>query len=361
MNRRDFPFRLRISTILIIGRFDVRAMCERHDDGPFSYKIRKKEAAGRTTVLAGITMKKRKHITRGFSRIMGVMLIALMLASQAFAMEVPISQTEEMVNGRQTLVKVFEVPADTNPETLIETDLSQNGYDYEMSSIVKDVVTKSDKKNISQEQSVVCNTSKEDDARIEALKSLPAFIDYNEDGYTGKLYPLVNTLELEETGRTPHSGTNTITKSYTVDYNDESLVPSTVTSGGKTYTKSRVTFSDGSYSADGTIPDNYVATVTYSKGYSYTTVDGYKATMLYSGDVEYEADDTIQYTITYYGTPSQGSGHIFTTASGTPSLISWMLIIIAIAAAVVLILFIVRSRGGSASLPSLPNSKKKRD
>lgn len=229
--------------------------------------------------------------------------MTLLLTTQVFAMEVPVSQTEQMVNGQQTLVKVFEVSPSTDPQTLVEQDLVQNGYSYAMTSIVKDVESKEVEKEITQEETVTIDTSKEDDARVEALKSMPPFIEYDKDGFTGKLYPLVNTLELTETGRSSHSGSNKVTKTFTVDYNDESLIPGTISEGGKTYSRSSITWADGQYMEDGAIPENYVATATYSKPYSYTTVDGYEAKMTYTGEVKKVSDETVSYTLTYIGTP----------------------------------------------------------
>jgi len=231
------------------------------------------------------------------------LIAALMLMTQTYALEVPVSQTEQMINGQQTMVKVFEVSPETDPEALIETDLRQNGYVYTMTSIVKDVIKDESSRDITQTQVIGIANSDEDDARIEALKSMPAFIEYDKDGCAGKLYPIVNTLELTETGRTSHSGSSKITRTYTYEYNDDSLIPETVTENGKGYVKSSVSWTEGAYMSDGAIPENYVATVTYARPYSYTTIDGFTASMTYSGTVSKVDNELIRYTLTYYGTP----------------------------------------------------------
>lgn len=226
-------------------------------------------------------------------------LVAVMvLSAQAYALEVPVSQTEAMIDGKQTLIKVFEVPADTDPQSLVEYGLSQNGYTYAMTSIVKDTMMVSATKEMTQEETITINVSDEDAARLEALMSMPAFIDYNKDGYVGKLYPVISSLKSEETGRTSHSGYKTTTKTYTFDYNDDSLVPSSSDGGSL----SSVTWSEGDFMDGSSIPENYVATANYKKYYSYSTVDGYAFTLTYSGEVEYEHEDKIRYTITYTGT-----------------------------------------------------------
>lgn len=277
------------------------------------------------------------------ARLAAVLALTLMMSTQVFALEVPVSQTEQMVNGQQTLVKVFEVSPETDPETLIEQGLEQNGHSYSMTSIVKDVVNEEDDKEITQEQTLTINTSKEDTARVEALKSMPAFIEYNEDGYTGKLYPLVNTLELEETGRTSHSGSNKVTRTYTTAYNDDNEIPASITVSGSTYTRSSISWADGEYLDDSTIPANYVATVTFSKPYSYTTVDGYNAKMTYTGTVQKEINDIVRYTVTYLGTPLK--------TAPAPSFIVAIVFGVLLLALIIAILLLAQKRG------MLPNYK----
>lgn len=220
-----------------------------------------------------------------------------MLMTEVYALEVPVSQTENMIDGRQTLIQVYEVAPDTDPKTLIQDEIIQNGYRYTMTSITKETVVVEDEQEITQEYEVTINVSDEDDARLEALMSMPAFIDYDVEGYTGKLYPVIASLTGTETGRTNHSGYKTITKSYTYDYNDDSLVPGT--SDG--YTLSSISWAEGAYIEDTSIPENYIATATYRKAYSYSTIDGWSFTMSYVGDVTLEHEDVIRYKLIYTG------------------------------------------------------------
>ena len=108
---------------------------------------------------------------------------------------------------------------------------------------------------------------------------------------------MVSSLSGRETGRSNHSGYNTVTKSYTFDYNDDSLVPTS----NNGYALSSISWSEGEYMDDSGIPENYVATATYRKGYSYSTVDGWEYTMSYVGDVTFKREDTIKYTLVYTG------------------------------------------------------------
>lgn len=224
--------------------------------------------------------------------------------TSAHAQEIPISQTEQMIDGRQTITQVFEVSPEVDPQTLIQEEIIQHGYRFTMTSITKNVATVEDEKEITQEYSVVVNVSNADSARLEALMSMPAFIDYDEEDYRGKLYPVISSLSGRETGRTDHSGYKTIKKTYTYDYNDDSLVPTS----SEGYSLTSITWSEGTFMDDSAIPENYVATATYQKGYSYSTVDGWEFTMSYVGDVTYEREDVIQYTLVYTGEPIQEPG-----------------------------------------------------
>ena len=76
-------------------------------------------------------MKKSKNFARRFAACLAV---ALLLCSQAFAMEVPIEQTEQMIDGKQTLTKVFEVDPSVDPATLQEDGLEMNGFRYSLVS-----------------------------------------------------------------------------------------------------------------------------------------------------------------------------------------------------------------------------------
>lgn len=213
-------------------------------------------------------------------------------------MEIPIKQSEHVIDGRHVIEKVYEVAPATDPNTLIEPDFEQTGYMYKMTSIVKDVKTIKDEKEMSQDYEVTIKNSNENNARTEAIKGMPPYIQYDQDGYKGKLYPVLSSMTCEESGRSTYSGYNTTTKTYTYDYNDDELIPKS--SDG--YSLSGVTWSDGAYGEDSSVPGQYKATATYRKPYSYSTVDGYNFKITYTGDVEYESEDLIQYTITYTGT-----------------------------------------------------------
>ncbi len=223
--------------------------------------------------------------------------------------EVPIYQNEANINGRQVLTKVFEVSPDTDPETLKETGLVIDGFEYTLSSFTKETTTKEDTKTESETKTISLKSSNQNDAYLEALKTFSQTIEYNQDGYEGTLNLVAASIEVSETGRSSHKASDVKTKTYTFDYNDDSLIPGTINVGGKTYTKSSVSWSDGAYGADGVMPENYVATVRYGRSWSYSSVDGYQATAEYTGTVNSKNNELVKYTVEYIGQPVQGSGN----------------------------------------------------
>lgn len=236
-------------------------------------------------------------------------------------MEVPVSQTEANINGRQVLTKVFEVGPDVNPESLKEYGLVIGGYEYTLSSFTKETTTKEDSKAVSKEETISLKSSNKNDAYLEALKNFSQTVHFDEDGYEGELNLIAATIEVSETGRSTQKASDVKTKTYTFDYNDDSLVPATINVGGKTYNRMSVSWSDGAYGPDGVMPENYIATARYGRSWTYSSVDGYQATATYSGTANLVNSAMVRYTVEYIGTPvgTAKTGLFSGLADGTAS------------------------------------------
>lgn len=57
-------------------------------------------------------------------------LLALSLTATALAAEVPVSLVVENLNGQQRIVKTYELPPGTDPETLKEPSFEYDGFSY---------------------------------------------------------------------------------------------------------------------------------------------------------------------------------------------------------------------------------------
>jgi len=234
------------------------------------------------------------------SSIVAAILTSLMM-TQALATEIPIEQTEREVNGQQTLTQVFEVPAATDPDTLVKDDFEKNGYFYELNSITKDVDTESTEKDITQVMELALSAKTEASAREEAIKYMKPSVQYDDGEFAGILYVNPGSLQLAPVNERTVYGTRTVTRQYTMEYNDDSEIPTSVSDGGYNYNVSSINWAEGDLGEDGAIPENYVATAVYSRRTSSVVNDGYTATVEYSGTVGHEAPETVRYTVTYYG------------------------------------------------------------
>lgn len=218
-------------------------------------------------------------------------------------MDVPISQTEAEINGEQTLTQVYEVSANTPPETLIKDDFEQNGFSYELISITKDEGTERPEKEVTDVVEISLSATKEAAAREEAIQCMLASIEYDQDGFKGTLYVIPNTLELAPINERTVKGTQSVTRTYTNEYNDDTIIPHSVNEGGQTWSYASHNWTELPDPEGGSVPVGYQATVTYQRGTSSRKNDGYMAYVEYSGFVSYGEPDTVKYTLVYRGYP----------------------------------------------------------
>ena len=217
---------------------------------------------------------------------------------------VPVSETKEVLNGRHIVTRTFACELDDNTD-MLDDSFELDGYRYVYTSVVKNIKENAVTKEITTDDEIIhtvdLSSKYKDSAKDEALDALPQTIEYNQDGYVGTLNLVASTISVAETGRTNYKGVSTQTRTYEYQYNDDSLVPNTITYDGNTYTSTGITWSEGSYAPDSPIPDSYIATVNYVRNYTYSAVDGYKATAYYTGNVT-NTTKTVEYVVTYTGT-----------------------------------------------------------
>ena len=97
----------------------------------------------------------------------------------------------------------------------------------------------------------------------------------------------------------PHS----VTKSYTLPYNDRSLVPEAVQADGLSLPRTGLTWTEAANVSDSDVPNSWTATAVYSKT-TYTSrqvATGYQASAVYRGQIAKTSVDHVTYTVTYVG------------------------------------------------------------
>lgn len=295
-------------------------------------------------------MKKLTHL------FLAMVSAALVFSTSltAFAMEVPNSEVCQEVNGRQILTRVFSVSPDVDPSTLISADFEKDGFIYTFDSIIKTEREFSDTKRVTQSYDFESDTK---DLSENILK-LPTSLRYeDEEGYVGQLYLEPRSVTTDATGYHTTSSVVKSTVSYPgLEYNDPSLVPSTTSKNGVTLSLADVSWSEGAYLDDSSVPGTYTATATYRKTLYSKVADSYLVTAEYYGDVKQDGIETIEYTVTYLGTVPQHSFLGFTwtdksatTSAGSPSssssnsfggaLLKGLLLLIALVAILIVLLW----------------------
>lgn len=228
-------------------------------------------------------------------------LLVLSLMTTALAVEVPVSLVVENLNGQQRIVKTYELPPGTDPETLKEPSFEYDGFSYAWAYTTKDEHTFLETKDVT--ETVTVETGKKDlDAVLEQLKpSIP----YDDGEFSGELALDHTTITTEAAGYATKSGKVTATKTIgPLDRNDMSYVPATTVKDGRTLTLANVEWQVIGTDLVGDVlaPSSYQAIATYSASTSYQVATGYVSTAEYKGTVTASGVDTITYTVVYVGT-----------------------------------------------------------
>ena len=207
--------------------------------------------------------------------------LALAMSVSAFAMWVPSSTTVQNLNGVQQYIKVFTVPAATNPEALIEDPFEYEGCVYTFADITKHENDFQAQK--AHTETITVETKKKDLSEI--LDVLNPTMEYD-DGYSSGSYTIRETKEIGN-----------------LDSNDMAYVPATTVKDGKTIQLESVDWQvQGTALVDDVlVPSSYVAVATYAGKASYSTPTGYITTADYIGTVSCEEIKDVTYTVLYVG------------------------------------------------------------
>lgn len=228
-------------------------------------------------------------------------LLALSLMTSALAAEVPVSLVVENLNGQQRIVKTYELPPGTDPETLKGPSFDYDGFTYTWAYTTKEEHTFLETKNVS--ETVTVETGKKDLNAV--LEQLAPSIPYDDGEFSGELALDHTTITTEAAGYTTRSGKVTATKTIgPLDRNDMSYIPATTVKDGRTLTLSNVEWQVIGTDLVGDVlaPSSYQAVATYSASTSSQVATGYVSTAEYKGTVTASGIESITYTVVYVGT-----------------------------------------------------------
>ena len=153
-------------------------------------------------------------------------LLVLSLMTTAMAAEVPVNLVVENLNGQQRIVKTYELPPGTDPETLKEPSFDYDSFTYTWAYTTKEEHTFLETKNVS--ETVTVETGKKDLNAV--LEQLAPSIPYDDGEFSGELALDHTTITTEAAGYTTRSGKVTATKTIgPLDRNDMSYIGSVQT------------------------------------------------------------------------------------------------------------------------------------
>ena len=123
-------------------------------------------------------------------------LLVLSLMTTAMAAEVPVNLAVENLNGQQRIVKTYELPPGTDPETLKEPSFEYDGFSYAWAYTTKDEHTFLETKAVT--ETVTVETGKKDLNAV--LEQLAPSIPYDDGEFSGELALDHTTITTEAAG-----------------------------------------------------------------------------------------------------------------------------------------------------------------
>ena len=269
------------------------------------------------------------------------LLLALSMATSAFAAEVPETFVTENLNGQQRLVKTYTLAPDIDPETLKEPSFDYDGFTYTWAYTLKDEHPFLETKDVV--EVVTVETAKNDLAQI--LAELEPSIEYDDGSFAGELALDHTTLTTEAAGYTTKYSKSTETKVIgNLDRNDMSYVPATTVKNGKTLSLTNVDWqvTGTALVGESLVPSQYQAVATYSASSSYRAATGYVTTAEYHGEVVSEGIESITYTVVFTGTEIQPSASGGLTISAEHFLFAAVILLALLLLGVLIFLFLRR-------------------
>lgn len=201
-------------------------------------------------------------------------------------------------HGVQLLVKTFLVPADTDPQTLIEKNLTRRGVSYEVSDILfRELLGETEKKTVSQTVTMDSETDKTEDI----LSLMKPAMDYREDGFSGTLALDRDSIQAKEAGTSNYSYQLKETKEFTgLDRNDPYYIPKTTEKNGITLSLADVEWTPMASGAENSeVPSLFSATALYTGTAWGSKAEGYTVTASYTGEVSRATLGNVVYSIVY--------------------------------------------------------------
>ena len=253
----------------------------------------------------------------------------------------PLDVQTSLEDGINMITKVFEVAPDVLPESLVEQNLVQDGEKFSLQEILREELPGSTETHEAEKTVIVsCESDKHEDI----IPLLQKHLDYDEDGFTGRLAPDMDSIvtEVESESSQPYTVRDTRTF-LNLPRNDPAYIPKTVNKNGVALAIANIAWSGGSENDPSPM---WSATASYAGTATGSKPDSYLVTVLYKGTVEKQIPGNMRYTLIYEAIPVPELPPGF---DWTPALIITGIAII-LAGLFVLILSLYRRRKAAAGV-----------
>jgi LPXTG-motif cell wall-anchored protein len=214
----------------------------------------------------------------------------------------PVSVEELRENGGRQIVKTYALSAGENPANISREAFDRDDWRYALTDITKAETAVADAREHT--ETVTVNTDSNDMDAI--LRRLAPTLEFtSEDGYTGVLTLNIASIKVEQAGTKTSSFNVSAVREYPhLSANDTSLIPKTITDGGRTLQLAGVDWRAGNtVTVDyEVLPEYYTAVATYTGAGSKTVVTGYVTTAEYTGTVSKLSRSNTIYTAYFSGT-----------------------------------------------------------
>lgn len=205
----------------------------------------------------------------------------------------PTEVVETETGGGRRLEKVYLLTAADNPANIPTDDFEREGYRYTLLDVTRQDYTESEAREHT--ETVTLDSGTKDMDKI--MPQLAATREVNtEDGFTGILTLDTSSITVEAAGYGSSSRTVTATRTYpNLSDADSSLIPKTITDGGRTLTLADVQWLEAG--------EFYNATASYTGTATSKYATGYVITAEYAGEVVKTISGEMIYTAVFSGTP----------------------------------------------------------
>jgi len=215
----------------------------------------------------------------------------------------PVHVWESREDGRREIIRVYELGDGECPSQIPRQPFERDGFRFELAEIVRREIPAHSLREHT--EIITVSTQTNDLASVIRLLS-PTLEHMSEDGHFGILALDVTSIQIESQGTTSSNFTATRTREFPhLSSTDTSLIPRTLTYGGRNYSLANVEWrTQGSTAIDyRQVASSFTAVATYTRVGTRVATIGYTTTAEYSGQVSRIAVGRTEFTAHFIGIP----------------------------------------------------------